>query len=50
MTMKPMMSVEIADGLAAKGAQRDEVNVLRALAMDAVQKANSDRRRAERQR
>ena len=35
------MSAEVADRPATAGAQRDEVNVLRALAMDAVQRANS---------
>ncbi len=41
MTMEPTTSLEIADRPAAEAAQRDAVNVLRALAMDAVQKANS---------
>jgi transketolase len=36
-----MMSIGIVDRPAAEAAQRDVVNVLRALAMDAVQKANS---------
>ena len=35
------MTVEVADRPKIEAAQRDEVNVLRALAMDAVQKANS---------
>ena len=36
-----MMNVEIVDRPPTEAAQRDAVNVLRALAMDAVQKANS---------
>jgi transketolase len=36
-----MMEIEAADRTRIEQAQRDEVNVLRALAMDAVQKANS---------
>ncbi|HEX6137730.1 MAG TPA: transketolase [Casimicrobiaceae bacterium] len=35
------MNVEVADRPAVESAQREEVNVLRALAMDAVQEANS---------
>ena len=41
MTEEPPLNIEVIDRPAAEAAQRDTVNVLRALAMDAVQKANS---------